>query len=156
MALAQILPSPEQKYIQCFLGQDGIDSSLAWAIFCSQGYCISVICGTGFCIPCWVSSDSQIKCLSSHSVQRVTGILFNILGYIQQTTMSKNDDILFYCSHDLNLYGIAIEVNRTFSRVCFAGYGIIKIWQLIVLFMLLYLMNKYISLYIKLSFVYTL
>lgn len=156
MAFAQILPSPEQKCVQCFLERDGIDSSLAWAVFPSWEYCISVICGTGFCIPCWVSLDSQIKQLSSDSVQRVTGILFNILGYVQQTMMNKNDDILFYCSHDLNLCGIAIEVNRTFSRVCFAGYGIIKIWQLIVLFMLLYLMNKYISLYIKLSFVYTL
>lgn len=70
--------------------------------------------------------------------------------------MNKRGDILFYSSHDLNLCGIAIEVNRTFSWVRFAGYGIIKIWQLIVLFMLLYLMNKYISLYIKLGFVYTL
>lgn len=156
MAFAQIFLSPEQKNVQCFLERDGVDSSLAWAVFSFGEYCISVICGTGFCIPRWVSLDLQIKHLSSDPVQQVTGILFNILGYVQQITMNKNDDILFYCSHDLNLCGIAIEVNRTFSWVCFAGYSIIKIWQLIVLFMLLYLMNKYISLYIKLSFVYTL
>ena len=156
MAFAQILPSPEQKYVQCFLEKDGIDSSLAWATFPSWEYYIWVICGTGFCNPCCVSLDLQIKHLSSDSVQQITGILFNILGYVQQIMMNKNDDILFYCSHDIILCGIGTEVNRTFSWVCFAGYSIIKIWQLIVLFMLLYLMNKYISLYIKLSFVYTL
>lgn len=82
--------------------------------------------------------------------------MLNILGNVQQIIMNKKDDILFYCSHDLNLCGIAIELNRTSSWARFAGYSIVKRWQLIALFMLLRLMNKYISLYIKLGFVYTL
>lgn len=130
---------------------------LCLAALPSWEYWISVIWGTGFCIAHWLPSGLQIKHMSLASVQWVTGLwFFNILGYSQQIIFSKNNGILFYCSHDLNLCGIAIEVNRTFSWVRFAGYSIIKIWQLIVLFMLLHLMNKYISLNIRLSFVYTL
>lgn len=158
MTFAQILPSPGQKYVQCFPERHGIDSSFAW-LFSPLGNLNFSYLGNRF-LHCPLASfrfTEKKKNLSSASAQWVTGLwVLNILGYLQQIIFSKNDDILFYCSHDLNLCGIAIEVNRTFSWVRFAGYSIIKIWQLIVLFMLLHLMNKYISLNIRLSFVYTL